>query len=632
MSRNRWIKHRPLFVSPVSAKDCKPKTKWRILPILWEALKRTCMVLGALMLFSSAVSVYMLASVSQKMGPAALPDEIVLFLKFQGRFNEVPPDVSLSEPFAPPSLTVHDYVEAIDRAAGDPRVKGIFARMYDGSFSLAHLYEIRGALERFKSSGKFAHIYSSSYGGGGAGGLGRYYLASAFDEIWMQPMGIISIGGLRAEVPFARDVLDKIGINPQFYQRKEYKTAYESLTNKEMSPQNREVLEQVIEAVRNEVFKGIVPARGMNIAEFGALIDKGLFTAREAEKVGLITHADYVDVLAAKIREEVTGDPDYEEPLFVDVRSYLSDIDLNSDDGPRVALIYAVGAIMDSKVGVHASSGLVGMQKVAAADEIAPAIIDALKDDTIEAIVLRVDSPGGSPVASESILRALERAQDKGKKVIVSMGPMAASGGYWISSYADQIFVLPTTLTGSIGVVGGKFSIGELWKKIGINWDGVQWGQNSGMWSLNTPFSDSEEIRINAMLDEVYRIFLMRVSKGRGMSVKEVDRIARGHVWTGRKAVELGLADQIGGLHEALSYTATLLGETNRGALDVVLMPRAKTPFEQILEMLGENGAVFEGLKLQQAMLSLLRPVLEPLVTVNSSGPVAVYEPLSAIE
>lgn len=324
-------------------------------------------------------------------------------------------------------------------------------------------------------------------------------------------MGVVMIAGINAEQPFARETLDKMGITPQFFQRKEYKTAYESLTNESMSDANRETISVLVNDIRDRLVSEIAQDREISEERFTALVNQGLFTAPEALEAGLIDHMDYADVMIEQVKELVSGDPQSEDVAFRSLESYIAHVGLRiNEDGKinketrtrktagGVALIYAIGAIVSDAAGAPGS--------LAASDDIAPAILDAAADPNIKTIILRVDSPGGSPAASEAILRALDKAQMEGKYVVVSMGSTAASGGYWIAAHADQIFVSPTTITGSIGVVGGKFTLGGLWEKIGLNWEAVQWGENADMWSMNTPFDAQGSERMNAMLDNVYEL------------------------------------------------------------------------------------------------------------------------------
>lgn len=614
---NRFSRRRPIFSRP-DAPEVKPRKTIR--GRIWRGIKRLCTVIGAFVLISVIIGIFSIASVDKKSGPP-IPENGVLYLEFADDIPETPERGGFPDPFATPQPTLRDVVNAIDYAATDSRIKSLAARLYDGEMSMTHAREIRDAIARFKAAGKITRIYSSSYGGLGSGGLGRFYLASIFDERWMQPMGVVSIAGIRAEVPFFGEVLAKIGITPQFMQKREYKTAYESFMRSEITPENKQMLEDIVSGMRNVIMKDVPQDLKMPPQQFASLVDKGIFTSDEALKNGLITHNDYADVMLAKINEESTGDPEYDGDIFVPVENYLGH--QNHKQAPAksdIALVYAVGAIMEDAD----SSPPMGEGSIAPADEIATAIFDAADDETIKAIVLRIDSPGGSPVASESILRAIEKAKEKGKPIIVSMGSMAASGGYWIAAYADRIFALPTTLTGSIGVVGGKVAAGDMWDKIGVNWNNdVHWGQNSGIWSFNTKFTDSEAAQMDNMLEHVYNSFIARVAKGRKMDINAVDKIARGRVWTGEQGVQNGLVDEIGGLNEALNFTATKIGQSDRNDLNVVIMPQPKSFREELMELLSNSGAVYQGLKIQARLLEPFKP----LIFNTSSDPVLTYEP-----
>ena len=624
MNRDKFRKHRPLFTAPVRRAPEKIKWHKRIGPITWVALKRTCMLLGAVMLFSAIVGVIATANIKHKTVPS-LPKNIVLFLNFEEELSDVSGTFDFADPFAPQTLTVREIVETIDAAAIDSRVHGIYARMRDGNFSLMHAYEVRAAIKRFRDTGKFAHIYASSYGG--FGGMGRYFLAAAFDEIWMQPLGIVTIPGINAEMPFARDLLTKLGVTPQFLKRKEFKTAYESLTHSEITPENKRMMQALIADLRVFIRDELSADMGLEASAFENLVDQGLFTAPEAEKAGLVDTIDYADVLVRRLKEEVTGNPDVSDDLFVSLKNYaairghekLSSMMIPGvGKKPQVALVHVNGAIMPTNPGRQ--------QGLAAADEIAPAILDAADNKAVKAIILRVDSPGGSPTASESILRAVARAKEKGKIVAVSMGNAAASGGYWVSAYADHIVAGPSTLTGSIGVVGGKLILQDLWAKVGVNWDSVRWGKNADLWSPNAAFEAAGLARVNAMLDNVYENFVARVAEGREMSVADVEKIARGRVWTGEQAANIGLVDQVGGLDDTLDWTAQQIGAPDRHALNVVIMPAPKTPFEQFIALLGGQGRM--GAAFTQ-IADILAPVRQILHVSTAQDPVLTYEPLS---
>lgn len=594
MSFLKNTRNRSLFATPSKPQaPQEPKKKWTIFPVIWKAFKRMLMTLGALV-FISALITAIAVSRSLETTHINLPDEMVLYLELEDSLYEVAPPANFAEPFAPAKPVLRELVAAIDRAAGDDRVKGIAAQMKTASFQPAHIQELRAALKRFRDTGKFAVIYSHDFGGA-TGGLGRYYLASAFDEIWMQPLGTLAISGVGAEMPYLRGVLDKLGVRPQFYQREDYKTAYESLTRDDISPENREMTERLFGDIAGDILTAISSDRGMAQEDVKSFIDKGLLVDREALNSGLIDRLAYADEFLRDVKIRVNGNPDDENTVFVSPEVYLNakagergqNIANMSKSGqkPGVALVYVTGAIVSD--GLDAS--------MAAAEDIAPAIIDAAQDDTIKAIVIRIDSPGGSPVASETILRAIQLAQGKGKRVVVSMGSVAASGGYWIASMADDIFVSPATITGSIGVLGGKFVLQDAWDKIGVNWADITWGENAGIWSPNKPFNPAQEQRMNAMLDNIYDAFLQRVAAGRGMSVDDVRAIAGGRVWSGKAALQNGLADYEGGLKEALLYTAVQITgaeDAKIGDIALILMPKPKTPIERLMELLGAQVSV----------------------------------------
>ena len=611
--------------------------KWKFWPIFWRALKRTCTFLGATVLVMSILTFWSASTVLNEVEPQ-LPDEMVLYMPLKGKLKDLSDEVNFADPFAGTGPTMRDFINTLDHAKNDPRVQGIFARLEQGGYSLAHIQEMRAAIKRFKESGKFAYIYAASYGQ--FGGMGEYYLASAFEELWMMPLGTLAVTGVNAETPFLRGMLDELGIEPQFFQRKEYKSAYESLNRKNISKANREMMTRIISDITGTIASDISADRGLLKGDFKKRVDQGLFMGEDAVKAGLIDQADYADVLVKKINKAVTGNPDNEDLSYIMFSDYMREYKSLNNQGlaqsfmpqenksrakPGVALVYAVGVIMPRDKNASASSSLLD-DGIAAADEIAEAILDAAQDEHIKAIVLRVDSPGGSPEASETILRAVEIAKEKGKMVIVSMGPSAASGGYWISAYADRIFVLPSTLTGSIGVLGGKVSLKELWKKVGVNWDNIGWGDNAAIWSMNTPFSKGESERMNAMLDHIYKNFIARVAKGRDMSEADVEKIARGRVWTGKSALEIGLADEIGGLDAALDYTARQMGRKDRTAIDVVIMPHPLNPFEQLIKMLeGQVMSRSSAARTQAQIVEMLKPAMAQWTIYTNPQDYTVY-------
>lgn len=595
-----------------------------------------CMALGVFVLVTMVYFYIAFSAFNQGAAAPALPQDIVLYLKLDEPVYDINPVSGFMNPFSEASPTLSEIVSAIDEGARDPRVKGLYFRLGEGSFNITQAQEVRDAVLRFRENGKFTKIYASSYGDS-VSGLARMYFAGAFEERWMQPLGIVSIAGLRAEIPFFRGVLDKIGIEPNFYQRKSYKTAYESFTDTEMSAANRESLIGVVDSIRSVIMRDMPADYGIDAARFEGLVDKGLLTSKEAEAAGLVTHIDYADKLVSGIRQEIQGDPDSVDPLFVTLPHYLHSVQSASHKAlepkfgrkiraahkPVVALVHVSGAIVETDS---------GQGEIAAAEVIAPALFEVALDESVSAVVLRIDSPGGSPVASESILRAVYKVKDEGKPVVVSMGTAAASGGYWVASGADRIFAMPTTMTGSIGVVGGKVSAGELWGKLGVNWDkSIQWGENSGLWSINEPFTPSQAERVNVMLDAVYDAFLDRVAEGRGLTDEQVEAVAQGRVWSGAAALEADLVDELGGLSDALDYAAKLSGVESRHDIQVVMFPKPLTSLELLLRLFSNYGSVVQAMQFQAQMMRLAQPYMLPFmqgVALYGSEPVLTYDPV----
>lgn len=604
-----------MFSKKCHSDDTQDKSRcpW-IVRALGAAFRRLILFLGV-MSFISLVCLTVIVSHAKR--PAMpLPSSFVLTISLGDGAVEHPNlagRYSFSGGGAP---VFSDMIAAIDVASRDPRVKGLLVTMDGGSLNLAQIQEFRAALAAFRKTGRFADIYASSYGDMGLG-LGAYYLASAFDEIWMQPLGNVSMAGLRAEVPFARAALDKIGVQPQFFARKEYKTLFESAVNGHMSPESRAMLTSLVDDLGDQMVAGIAADKGMGAADIRRLVDRGFFTDEEALAAGLVDKLDDYDALEDSIIAAITPkqagaaplDPD---KVFVPLERYP--LSAAGHGKPRAAIVYLVGTIASS-------DEMMGSPESATAEEIAGYISDAADDDSTKVIVLRIDSPGGSPEASETIRRAVLQAQKNGKKVIVSMGETAASGGYWVASPADRIFALPGTVTGSIGVAGGKVVIQNLWHKLGINWEYVQYGANAGLFSFNEPFTPEGEAIMNRMMDATYNAFVSRVAQGRHMSVEQVEKVARGRVWSGQQAQKVGLVDDLGGLSDALDYAARQVGAKDRRGLDTIILPQPKSQLEMLLEFL-EGEAQVTTLPEEMSALS-------PFLKAYQAASLAAHGPLT---
>lgn len=590
--------------SEVSAK------RWNLFSIVKKVLQKTCMALGTMMLFSILLSISLLIFIGNK-GAAPLPDDMILVLRIENGVAEINSDPTILDPFPFRQPTVRRIVDTLDKAAKDDRVRGLLVSYQGGGISIAHTQELRKAIARFRDAGKFAKIYSPSYMTG-QGGIARYYLASAFDEIWMQPVGLLSVSGLNAEMPFVKKPLDKIGVTAQFKQREEFKSAMETFTNDSISASNKRMLESLIGNLSMQMMNDISDDRQIPLKEIGNAVETGILTGKEAIEAKLIDRLDYGDVMLSEIRTELGDNEEEKNIKLTSLGRYASEKKQNMPTKESVALIYVTGAIVDQADTSGNSTGA----------NIAEAITKAHENKDIKAIVLRVDSPGGSPTASETIRRALVKAKLKGKKVIVSMGSVAASGGYWISTDADKIFASPGTLTGSIGVVMGKFEASELWKKLDVNWDGTKFGKNSDFWSMNKPFNDANDARLDVLIDNVYDAFLTRVSEGRGISIEEARKIAKGRAWTGKQALDIKLVDALGGLEDALNETAIMLNLNDRNDLKIIRLPKELSPIERLVETLNGQASM-------PPFLKSFGPLLKKLnqMALMSEANTTTYDP-----
>lgn len=548
--------------------------------------------------------------------PPPLPEQIVLYYDFELELAEVVTKPSFSHPLFRPPTTLHEVIGALDKAKEDERVKGFIARVSGPRYSIAQYQELKDAIKSFRDTGRFAYVYADSIGGMSTG-MGAYYLASSFDEIWLQPVGMVSVTGLAMEVPFMRALLDKVGVKPEVMHRGKYKSMPETFTRNDMSPPHREMMDAITGDLFDQLVSGVAVNRGIEKDKLLALIDNAPLTDQEALEAGLVDRLGYSDEMIELAKQKAAGDTpkrdengkeiepgvvsltgyafhvqtQHEGSNMVDfVTNYYRKIDPRSQlaDRPKIALVYGSGAIVASENGAHMDLG--GGNSMDAG-KIAKALKAASEDEDVRAIVFRIESPGGSPSASETIRRAVLNAKKKGKPVVVSMGGAAASGGYWIATDADRIVAQPATLTGSIGVFGGRPDAREMWNKIGISWDSVSYGKHADMWSINGPFKPSERERVSAMMDRLYDAFLTRVSAGRGLDRAKVEQLAQGRVWTGRQAKENGLVDDLGGLKRAIEV-ARELGGIEEGEKSVIeRFPAPRSTLEMLVK-LAQEGAV----------------------------------------
>ncbi len=463
-------------------------------------------------------------------------------------------------------------LRALHEAAGDRRVVGLIGKI-GGRLPWAAMQELRLGVQAFAASGKPTVAWAEGLGEG-SGDMTAYVLATAFDEIWLQPGGSVGLLGVAVETTFLRGALDRLGIEPQLDQRHEFKNAADRLMRTELTEAHRTALDRLAESLYSDAVEMIAAGRRIDAARVRELADTGPRTAAEAREAGLVDSLGYRDEVHAAVRRRVGPDA---ELLFADRwRPRSRPATLLHRRAGHVALVAVHGEIVSGR----SRRGPMGRQ--AGSDSVGAALRAAAADDRVRAVVVHVDSPGGSAVASETIWREVCRLRDTGKPVVVSMGRVAASGGYYVACPADVVVALPATLTGSIGVFGGKVVVRELLDRLGLTTGTVSHGERALMYSARRGFSDAERERLGVSLDTIYDDFVTKVAQGRHRPVDEIERVARGRVWTGRDALAVGLVDELGGLRDAVRIARSRAGLRDdapvRPALHVPLPARLGRP------------------------------------------------------
>lgn len=448
-----------------------------------------------------------------------------------------------------PSLTLHEVVDTIERAGRDARVDGLLVTPRFGAAGLAQIQELRDALADFRARGKFAVAFADSYGEGGAGNA-AYYLATACDEVVLQPTGTLGLVGLAREATFLRQALDRLAVEPLFEGRREYKSAISRLLDTAFTGPDREQQQRIVDAQLDQIVRGIAAGRRLEASDVRRLVDAGPFLAEEALRSRLVDRLAYRDEVLEHLQER-TGRKDG----LVSLAAYRRRAP-RERRGAVVALVTASGTIARRAGEPRPGPG----GRAIDATTTAEAIRRAAAAKAVKAILVRLDSPGGSPVASDTIHRAIARARQAGTPVVVSMGNLAASGGYYLAVAADRLVAQPGTITGSIGVFAGKLVLGAAKARLGVTTDEVHAGEHALIASANRGFSETERERFTSALDTVYADFLARVAQGRKLGLDQVEEVARGRVWTGADAHEHGLVDALGGFPEALRAVRELAG------------------------------------------------------------------------
>jgi protease-4 len=536
-----------------------------------------------------------------------LPDNIVLTadLRHSMADSSRPGPFDMARP-----LTIMDMVLTLDHAAHDSRVKGIFMRVGDGGLTVPAAEEISAAIHRFRQSGKFVIAHSQGFD---SGGLGDYLAAASAGEIWMQPKATFGAAGAGAGNIFLRGLFDKIQAQPQIVKRADYKSAADMFMEKDYTAPDRVQTTAFLQSWYNSATQGAAADRKLTAKAVAATFDQSPQFAEDAQRAHLIDRIGYDDdAKDAAIARAGTA-------RAVGIRKYArSFADPGSAARPQIAVVEGAGEIVEG--GSH--DGVFDSSTGIASDDFATAIRDAARDPSVKAIVLRVDSPGGSVSASDQILHALQKARSSGKPVIVSMGTLAASGGYYISCFADRIIAEPGTLTGSIGVLTGKVSFGKSAGLLGVGVDQIGVGKNALMDSVISPFTDEQFANLNHQADVIYADFLQKVSTGRKLPLQQVQDIAKGRVWTGADAKGHGLVDELGGFWTAVAAAKKLSGIAANEDVSFKIYPKKASFFAALSSAFSGTAAGVRAMRGLAAIerLPVARAILKGMADSAETG------------
>lgn len=538
------------------------------------------LIMSVIMFFIFLAMITSFVSMMDK-AETEVADNTLLHIKF----NTPIIDRSTKNPFsefdftsfeAKKSIGLNDIINNLEKAARDEKIKGIYLDLSSVQSGMATLQEVRKAILKFKESGKFILAYGESFS------QGAYYLATTADKIYLNPEGQIDFRGISAELMFFKGTLEKLDAEMQIIRHGKYKSAVEPFMLDKMSDENREQMMAIIDGIWSKIVSDISVSRNITVDELNKAADElKLWEAADALDLRFIDGIKYYDEILAELKRKLAVEED-DDIKSVSLAKYTDAPDVNKkrpDRNNKVAVIYAVGEIISGE----------GSDAIIGSDRISKAIRKARKDDKIKAIVLRVNSPGGSALASDVILREVKLAAAE-KPFIVSMGNVAASGGYYISCAAERIFAEPTTITGSIGVLGMVPNLEQTMKnKLGITFDYVQSNENAAMMTINRPLTEYQKEVILSSVEDVYDTFVNHVADGRKMTWDAVDAIGQGRVWVGSDALEIGLVDEMGGMEDAIAYA---IQEAGLETWSIKEYPEQKDPIEELMkELLGSAGA-----------------------------------------
>jgi protease-4 len=557
--------------------------------------RKTVLIISSIvvgLLLVALIGLAILVAAVRKNEPT-IADNSVLNLRVSGSLPDYVPYDPLRKLFGGSDQSLSNLVLQFKKAKVDNRIKMVLLDINMSGAGWGKSEEIRDAIADFRSSGKPVYAYMEF-------GMNKeYYIASACDKIYLAPPGELFINGLAADVMFFRGSLDKLGVYPDIFQIGKYKSVGDTFTRKDMSDAHREFMNSLLDDLFNRYVAAIASGRNLTADNVRAIIDEAPYGAAKAKEVGLIDGAEYRDDLEKQIKASL-GYKDSDTLRLVKSSDYseVGAESLGLNKGENIAVIYATGDIGSGQSDNSPS----GSQSIGS-DTLSKAINDARDDKTIKAIVIRVDSPGGSGLASDIIWHAVEAAKQK-KPVVISMGDVAASGGYYISASASKIIAQPSTITGSIGVVAGKPVMRGFYDWLGISNEYIMRGKNAGMFRETEKFSDSERVKFEDWIKTTYyNDFVPKVAKGRNKDAAFVDSVGQGRVWTGYQGKERGLVDEFGGLDRAVEVAKELANIPKDKGVHRVILPYPRTFLQQLLS---EGDETQVKMKQQEALLSAM--------------------------
>ncbi len=552
-------------------------------------------VFAGLMLFFVVIPFVLIMIVAASVGAKPVtPSNTVLELDLRAGLTDQNP----TDPFAAfggSGLSTIQIVDTLAQAEEDDAVKVLLLRLPEGGMTPAAADEIRQAVQRFRASGKRVIAHSQGLNPVGAV-ISTYMVGGAASELWMQGTARFEATGLSSETLFLGRAFEKYGVDAEFEQRYEFKNAVNQYTQSDYTAAHREAATAWMTSVHDSAIGNIARDRRMQPATLKTALEAGPYSAQQALSLKLIDKVGEVEQAEAEAKRLAGSGAEIVE--FGDYASTQGERTGSGSDA--IAIVGGEGAILTGAGDVGFGGGT-----SIASDATAEAIYDAIEDDAVKAIVFRVSSPGGSPTASEQILAAVRAAKAAGKPVVVSMGDYAASGGYWISSEADWIVAQPSTITGSIGVFGGKFVLADALGRFGVDLRTITvGGEFADAYSPVEPFTPEQRATFAASMDQTYEEFVTRVARGRKLPVERVREIARGRVWTGAQARGLGLVDQLGGLNEAVNKAKALAEISADTDVRFKRYPTAKSPFEALSEMFGVSSEAARALVMVGGVMS----------------------------